>query len=164
MFRPMRRSAQQLTREQTEEILLRGSSGTLAVCGDDGYPYAVPLSYIYSDGRIYLHCAKSGHKLDAIAHCDKVSFCVVDQDTVVPDALTTHFRSAIVFGRARLLTDTDEIVAVIRALSGKYAPALSAERIDKAIQSEMPALGIIVIEIEHMSGKEAIELVRQRKS
>ena len=163
MFRPMRRSAQQLTREQTEEILLRGSNGTLAVCGDDGYPYAVPLNYVYSDGRIYLHCAKSGHKLDAIARCDKVSFCVVDQGTVVPDALTTHFRSAIVFGRARLLTDTDELRAAMHTLSKKYAPALTDERIDKAIQSEMPALGIIVIEIEHMSGKEAIELVRQRK-
>ena len=163
MFKPMRRKTQQLTREQTEEILLRGSSGTLAVCDAEGWPYAVPLSYVYADGRIYIHCAKSGHKLEAIEHCDKVSFCVIDQDAVVPDELTTYYRSAIVFGRARLLTDTDEIVAAIRALSGKYAPALSAERIDKAIQSEMPALGIIVIEIEHMSGKEAIELVRQRK-
>ena len=157
----MRRDAQQLTQAQAEEILLRGSTGTLAVCGDEGYPYAVPLNYLCSDGRIYIHCAKSGHKLDAIAQNDRVSFCVIDKDTVVPDALTTHFRSAIAFGRARLLTEPTELADAVRALSEKYAPALPPERIDRAIESEMPALAVLVIEIEHLSGKEAVELIRR---
>ena len=104
MFRTMRRHAQALEEAQCREILTGGSCGVLAVCGDGGYPYAVPLSYAYSGGKIYIHCAPEGHKLDAIAREEKVSFCVVAQDDVVPEEYTTRYRSAIAFGRARVLT------------------------------------------------------------
>lgn len=84
MFREMRRKRQQLTEAECIEILKRNTSGVLAVSGDNGYPYAVPLNYVYDGGSVYFHCAKSGHKLDAIRTCDKVSLCVVEQDLVVP--------------------------------------------------------------------------------
>ena len=64
MFREMRRNKQQLSRAECEEILRRAASGVLAVSGDGGYPYAVPLSYVYEDGKLWFHCALSGHKLD----------------------------------------------------------------------------------------------------
>ena len=72
-------------------------SGVLAAAGEDDYPYAVPLSYVYCDFKLYFHCAKEGHKLEAIARNPKVSFCVIDQDQVVPEKYTTYFRSVIVF-------------------------------------------------------------------
>ena len=68
MFRPMRRFKQQLSKEECEEILNNCKSGVLAVIGDSGYPYAVPLSYVYFNDKIYFHCAKEGHKVDAIAN------------------------------------------------------------------------------------------------
>ena len=89
--------------ESCVEVLRKGTSGVLAVSGDDGYPYAVPLSYVYDDGRLFFHCAPSGHKLDAIAGNEKASFCVIDQDHVVPEEYTTYYRSVIAFGRARVL-------------------------------------------------------------
>ena len=79
MFRQMRRNRQQLSRERCEEILSRATSGVLAVLGDEGYPYAVPLSYVYSEGKFYFHCARQGHKLDAIRREPKASFCVIDE-------------------------------------------------------------------------------------
>ena len=88
MFREMRRKRQQLSPAECEEILRRGTSGVLAAEGDGGYPYAVPLSYIYEDGRLYFHCAKAGHKLDAVRRNKKVSFCVIDRDTIVSAALS----------------------------------------------------------------------------
>ena len=101
MFREMRRKKQVLSKEECELVLERGTSGVLAVLGEGGYPYAVPLSYVYADGKIVFHCAKQGHKLDAIAKNDKVSFCVVDLDDIQPERYTTYFRSVIAFGRAR---------------------------------------------------------------
>mgnify|MGYP003224104069 CR=1 FL=1 len=89
MFREMRRSRQQLTREEAEAVLSRGTSGVLSVLGDEGYPYGVPLSYVYHDGKLYFHWARSGHKLDAVRACPKASFCVVDQDQVVSREYTT---------------------------------------------------------------------------
>lgn len=162
-FRKMRRIKQQLKDEECAEILKRNTSGVLAVMGDGGYPYAVPLSYVYSDNIIYFHCAKSGHKLDAIKSCDKVSFCVTDQDFVVPGEYTTYFRSVIIFGRASIMQDDSEIRNAIERLAVKYAPNDSADRRNHYIDKEYDAMCMVKIEIEHMTGKEAIELVRKRQ-
>ena len=98
MFRPMRRFKQALSPEECRAVLERGTSGVLALSGDGGWPYAVPLSYVYADGKIYFHSAKSGHKVDAIRSCPRASFCVIDQDHIVPEEYTTYFRSVIAFG------------------------------------------------------------------
>ena len=109
MFREMRRKKQILTPEKSIEILKKGTSGVLALSGDDGYPYAVPLSYVYENSMLYFHGAKEGHKIDAIRTCDKASFCVVEQDHIVPPKYTTYYRSAIAFGRIRILEDEKEV-------------------------------------------------------
>lgn len=160
MFRSMRRAGQQLSAEETERVLTEGRTGVLAVLGDEGYPYAVPLNYVYRDGRIIFHCAKSGHKMDALRGCDKVSFCVIEADEVAPERLLTRFRSAIAFGRARVLEDPAEIRAAARLFGLKYNP--DAEAIEKEIDREWPALACVEIAIEHMTGKEAQELSRER--
>lgn len=66
MFREMRRKRQALPQEICDAVLRRGTSGVLALSGDDGYPYAVPISYIYDGEKLYFHSARQGHKLDAI--------------------------------------------------------------------------------------------------
>ncbi len=162
MFREMRRKKQVLSKEECELVLERGTSGVLAVLGEGGYPYAVPLSYVYTeDGKIVFHCAKQGHKLDAIAKNDKVSFCVVDLDDIQPERYTTYFRSVIAFGRARVLEE-EEKRAAIEALAAKYTPD-DPEGRKQEIEREYRALCVVAIEIEHLSGKEAIELVRKKK-
>ena len=159
-FRPMRRARQALDAEQIEAILRRGSAGTLAVLGDGGWPYAVPLSYVYHGGRIYFHCAKSGHKLDAIRACDRASFCVIDKNEIVPAEFTTYYRSAIVFGRARIVEDAEERMAAMRALAAKYSPRESEDafRIEMKV-SGSASLCVVALDIEHMSGKQAKELI-----
>ncbi|MCH5278331.1 MAG: pyridoxamine 5'-phosphate oxidase family protein [Christensenellaceae bacterium] len=162
MFRQMRRKAQQLTEAECIEVLISNTSGVLAVLGDDGYPYAVPLSYVYDGRALYFHCAKSGHKLDAINNNNKVSFCVVDQDLVIPQKYTTFFRSVIVFGRASIVSNENEIRRAIERLAVKYYPDDSKANRDLAIERESKAMCMVKIEIEHMTGKEAIELAKAR--
>ena len=91
MFREIRRKNQLLSTEETIKIFERGTSGVLALLGDNDYPYAVPISYVYCDGILFFHGAKTGHKIDAIAKCGKASFCVIDEDNVVPEEYTTFF-------------------------------------------------------------------------
>lgn len=105
MFRKMRRCQQALSQEEIEDVLYRGSSGVLALSGDDDYPYAVPISYVYDGEKLFFHCAKSGHKLDAIQRKAKASFCVIDQDQIVPEAYTTYYRSVIAFGKIQVMKD-----------------------------------------------------------
>ncbi len=158
MFRNMLRKKQLLSEEATVDILKGGTSGVLGVTGDDGYPYAVPLSYALDGDRLFFHSAKKGHKIDAIERNDKVSFCVISQDEVRPQTFTTHFRSAIVFGRARVLTDDGERRHALECLVAKYSPGYLAEG-QREIEREWNRVCVIELKIEHMTGKSAIELV-----
>ena len=167
MFQPMRRYQQALPPEECATILKRATAGVLAVSGNEGYPYAVPLNFVFDDSRpgcasIYFHSAKTGHKLDAIARNDKVSFCVVDRDDVVPREYTTYFRSVIVFGRARILENEAQKRAAIEKLALKYSPDDEEGRIQE-INRSFPALCMVEIRIEHITGKEAVELHRKRQ-
>ena len=161
MFRPMRRMKQQLPEEKVLEILRNHKAGVLAVLGDEGYPYAVPLNYVYRDGRLFLHGARTGHKLDAIRANDKVSFCIIDKDDIVADELTTYFRSVIIFGRARILETPEEIFQAVSAIGLATNP--DSERVHRTVSSSMNAMVGIEITIEHMTGKESIELVRMHR-
>lgn len=163
MFREMRRKQQQLSPRENDEILRRCTSGVLAVTGDGGYPYAVPLSYVYQDGKLWFHGAVTGHKLDAVLQNDKVSFCVIDQDEVVPEKLTSAYRSVIVFGRARVLEDEAEIRRAARWLGQKYDPANSSD-MNREIDQAIHRMRMIRLDIEHMTGKEGIVLTQARKN
>lgn len=157
MFREMRRGRQILSQEETIAILERGSNGVLACLGDEDYPYAVPLNYVYHNGKIYFHSAMTGHKMDAMMKHPKVSFAVVDQDTIVSEKYTSYFRSAIVFGKARI-AEGDERLEAFRALVEKYSGDQPEENKRREIESCTRAY-IVAIDIEHMTGKQAKELV-----
>lgn len=163
MFREMRRKRQLLPEEKAMEILENGTSGVLALLGDEGYPYAVPISYVYCGSKLYFHCAKAGHKIDAVRGCEKASFCVIAQDQVVPERYTTYFRSAIAFGRIRVIEDDAEKRSAIERLAAKYTPGDEEGRL-KEIDQEYRALCMLEMDIERLTGKEAIELVRQHEA
>lgn len=149
--------------EEIAAILEKGTSGVLALSGENGYPYAVPISYGYDGSKLYFHCAKSGHKLDAIRNSSKASFCIVDQDMVVPRKYTTYFRSVVVFGTIRILEDEAEKWEAIEKLAVKYAPDDNADNRRQVIAREWANLCMLELTIEHMTGKESIELVRARQ-
>ena len=159
MFREMRRKRQALTQAQCQAILEQGSCGVLALSGDDGYPYAEPLSDLYHQGKLYFHCAKSGHKLDALRREPKASFCVVAQDQVAPLEYTTLYRSVIVFGRLRELEDDKEKRAAIEALALKYAPQDTPAHREEAIRRDWGPLCVLELTPEHVSGKQGKDLV-----
>ena len=164
MFREMRRFKQALTEEKCMEILKRRTSGVLAVSGDDGYPYAVPLSFVYHEGVLYFHGARTGHKIDAISRNSKVSFCVTDLDRIIPEKFTTCFRSVIVFGTMRILTDEAEKRNALTALAKKYSPAQTGEALEEELQKTLPRVCLLALTVAHMSGKEARELTETAQS
>ena len=159
-FRAMRRKRQQLSEEESVAILKKATAGTLALLGDNDYPYAVPLSYVYQEGRVYFHSALSGHKVDAIRKCDKASFCVIEQDDVQPEKYTTFFRSVIAFGRIHIIEDEHEKLETARMLGNRYNPNHD-EALQKEIEGGLSGMLMIRFDSEHLTGKEAIELMKQ---
>lgn len=159
MFRDMRRKNQKLSKEQIDDIMSKATSGVLALCGDNGYPYAVPLSFVYTDDRLYFHCARTGHKLDAIARCDKASFCVISKDDVLPEKYTTLYKSVIAFGKIRVLKTIDEMRQPIISLTKKYVKN-DDEGIVKEFDGAKNNMYMLELDIEHISGKQCIELTK----
>lgn len=159
MFREMRRSHQALPAEEISAVLNRCTSGVLALSGDDGYPYALPISYVYDGDRLYFHAATTGHKLDAIRRNPRASFCVVDQDRVVPEAFTSHYRSVIAFGQIRVVEDDAQKRAAIEKLAAKYAPNETPEHRSQSIEQSWSRFCMLEMRIEHVSGKAARELL-----
>jgi len=163
MFREMRRNKQILSEEESVEVLNKGTAGVLALLGDDDYPYAVPISYVYFNNKIYFHGAKSGHKIDAIEKCDKASFCVIAQDHIMPEEYTTYYISVIAFGRIRILEDETEKKRAVEELAKKYYPGDSEENRQMTIDKAWESFCMMEFTVEHLSGKEGIELARARQ-
>ena len=161
-FREMRRKRQQLAEEESIAILQKATAGTLALLGDDDYPYAVPISYVYHDRKLYFHSALAGHKVDAIRKCDRASFCVIDQDAVQPQKYTTFYRSVIAFGRIHIIEDAQEKLETARMLGNRYNPN-QEEALQKEIENGLSRMLMICFDIEHLTGKESIELVKRNE-
>jgi len=161
MHEPMRRTRQLLSAEETVAILGTATAGVLALTGEDGYPYAVPLSFAYEDGSLFFHSAKAGHKLDAIGHSDKASFCVIADDEVVQESFTTRYRSAIAFGRVSVLTDDERKRHALRLLAEKYFPDY-IEAADAEIDGSWDRTCALEMTIEELTGKAAIEIIKER--
>ena len=163
MFREMRRKKQMLSVDECIEILNKGTSGVLALSGDHDYPYAIPISYVYCNSKLYYNSAKSGHKIDAISKCSKASFCVIDQDNIIPEKYTTYFRSVIAFGNIHIMENEIEIKKAIDDLAKKYYPADNETGRNAEIEKEWKLLCMMEFSIEHLSGKEAIELAKAKQ-
>jgi len=157
MFRKMRRIKQLLSKEDTQKVMERCSNGVMACLGDDDYPYAVPFNYVYYNDKIYFHSAKAGHKLDSIIKNPKVSFAVVDKDQIVSEEYTSYFRSVIAFGKARIV-EGDEWYEAFSVLVEKYSLDRPKEEKVKEIEGCQRS-HIIAIDVDHITGKEAKELV-----
>ena len=155
MFREMRRIRQQTDTAECERILEAAKRGVLYVNGDGGYPYGVPMDFVYADGKIYFHSALAGHKLDAIRADDKVSFCVLSDGVKEPDDWWYHFTSVIVFGRLRVVEDEGARIDAFRKLGMKYFP--TAEMVEHDIKKDAARALILELTIEHMTGKRVRE-------
>ena len=160
-FREMRRKRQQLTDADSIAVLQKATSGTLALLGDNDYPYAVPISYVYDNGKLYFHSAMAGHKVDAIRRCNKASFCVIEKDDVRPEKYTTYFRSVIAFGRIEIVEDEAEKRTIMHMMGNRFNPNHD-DALQKELESGLAHMLAIRMDIEHLTGKEAIEFVRQR--
>jgi nitroimidazol reductase NimA-like FMN-containing flavoprotein (pyridoxamine 5'-phosphate oxidase superfamily) len=178
MFRKIRRKEKQLTAEECNTILTMAEYGTLATMGADGYPYAVPVNYVFHNGNIYFHCSTVGHKLDNISYCSNVSFNVVTDVLVVPlipdnavnendlkfDGFDTNFNSVIIFGNAKEVSEQekmDGLCALLKKFLDEDEYSKYKEAGIKYIECSLKRTKLIKIEIEHMTGKRGIKENRQ---
>ncbi len=157
MFRELRRKKRAIDNEAAAALLRSERRGVLAVNGDDGYPYAVPIDFLYDEekNKIYFHGAKAGYKIEALRACDKVCFTVYGHETVRKEQWAPYVQSVVIFGRCHLLDNIPWVMDTAKRFAMKYFPDESIA--DKEIASFADAMQMFEIEIENMCGKEIQE-------
>ena len=153
MFRELQRKNQQISMEECIELLKKETRGVLSVLGDGDYPYGMPMNHWYNveDGKIYFHCGKSGHRLDALRKCNKVSFCTYDSGYREEGDWALHVKSVIVFGTMEIIDDMDTIADIARKLSYKFTQ--DEEYIRTEIEKYAKATLLLQLTPEHICGK-----------
>lgn len=153
MFRLMRRFKQQISNEECIKVLKEQPRGILSMIGDDGYPYGIPLDHWYSetDNKLYFHCAKEGHKLDAIKACDKVSYCVMDEGFRKDGDWALNINSVVVFGKICVVEDEDKKREICTNLIKKFHD--DEEYLQHELTHAFPRVCCLELTIEHMTGK-----------
>lgn len=153
MFRPMRRFKQEISKEECIRILKEQKRGVLSVIGDDGYPYGVPINHWYceEDGKLYFHGNLTGHRIDAIERCDKVSFCVYDEGFRREGEWALNISSVIIFGRIAKVTDQEKVIRICSDLTRKFTD--DEAYLEKELKYSLPRTLLLELTIEHMTGK-----------
>lgn len=153
MFRELIRKNKQLSNEACVELLKREKRGVLSVIGDMGYPYGTPMNHFYNeaDGKIYFHCGKIGHRLDAIKENDKVSFCVYDQGFANEGEWALNVKSVVVFGRIEIIDDVEIISNITAKLSRKFTE--DEKYISNEIKNYVSKTLLLKLTPEHICGK-----------
>lgn len=157
MFRPMRRTGRAISDEAAKHLLRQSRRGVLAVNGDDGYPFAIPVNYYYDQeqGKIWFHGAKAGQKVDALKKNDKVCFTVYGNEHFEPGDWAPYVQSTVVFGRCRLIEDAALTETYVRELGMKYYPG--REEVEAEIAKAIKAVQLYELTIEHLTGKQIQE-------
>jgi nitroimidazol reductase NimA-like FMN-containing flavoprotein (pyridoxamine 5'-phosphate oxidase superfamily) len=152
MFKAMRRAEKKMAVDQVEMILNNAGYGVLGLTLPNGYPYAVPVNFVYQEGAIYIHCAGEGQKLDAIRHAAKATFTIVNSEQVIRSKFTTAYESVMVFGKAAIVEASPENAGPLKLFIEKYAPAFMTEGmayVNKAAASTT----LIKLTIDYKEGK-----------
>lgn len=157
MFRELTRKAKQLPHEECIELLKNELRGVLSVMGDNGYPYGMPMNHFYneSDGNIYFHCGKEGHRIDSLRNCEKVSFCVYDKGYRKDGNWALNIKSVIVFGKAEIIDNLEEITDITAELSRKFTD--DEAYISREIKAFAAKTLLIKLTPEHICGKSVNE-------
>ncbi|MGI6361125.1 MAG: pyridoxamine 5'-phosphate oxidase family protein [Bacillota bacterium] len=154
MTRKMQKSSRQLPDQEAKQLLAQGDTGVLSINGDDGYPYGVPMTYIYveKDQAIYLHSANYGYKWEALQENNKVCFTAILSSKILPHKSTAAFESVIVTGIAHQLQDDSDKRAVMDLFVKCFCKG-HEEVGNKLIKGVYDKTGVIRLEIEELKGK-----------
>lgn len=149
----VRRRDRLLDEPSARELLIGGKYGILSMQAENGGAYAVPISYVWDrGGSIYFHCAPEGRKIHCLALCNKVSFCVVGSQKVIPEKFSTLYESIILEGKAYIGLPEDERMKALELLIDKYSFEFKEKGIQYAKKSFFRT-EVIKLKIEKWSGK-----------
>ena len=147
----MRRKDRERDREFALAVIDQCEYGTVAIQGEE--PYCLPLSLVRVGEELYFHCALEGKKIDLLRENSAVWVSFVGSNAAAEDDFTTYFRSAMVRGTARQVTDPEEKAAALNALCQKLTPN-HMPAFDREVARSLAVTGIWKIRMDEITAKE----------
>lgn len=153
MFRKLTREKQKLSIDECKKLLTSEKRGVLSLYGLDGYPYGVPMDFLYNEkeNTIFFHGGKHGHKYEAILKKPKVSFCTFDKGYQEEGKWPYIVKSVVVFGKVAEITDRKKAMDLLRAFGYKYCS--DDEYVEYEVREDGPHSLCLELKIEDMQGK-----------
>jgi nitroimidazol reductase NimA-like FMN-containing flavoprotein (pyridoxamine 5'-phosphate oxidase superfamily) len=148
-WREMRRKDREMTRAEAEALLHEADFGFLASVDDEGRPYCVPLNHVFTDGYIVFHSALKGAKLDNLRSNPRVSYAVCTEHEVLPQEISTRYKSAVLFGTAEIVEDPALKRELLVALLNRLAPGRNFACGGETIGNTC----VVRIKIDRLTGK-----------
>lgn len=157
MFRKVRKIKNELDEKTTKEVLKKAPRGVLALNGDDGYPYGLPLNYVYDEDNnvLYFHGTKTGYKIDCIEKSPKASFTALLEEGVSDDGWSKNVSSVVAYGLLEEIEDSDFARDALVKLAQKYYP--SEDLIEENIKANFKNTKMLAFHINYMTGKRVNE-------
>ncbi|ATB69213.1 pyridoxamine 5'-phosphate oxidase family protein [Sulfurospirillum diekertiae] len=145
-----------LSFEQIRALFERANVGRLGCVRHDGYPYVIPMHFVYSEHKIYLHGLPKGQKIDILTSNPYVCFeidemiTLLDKNVENPCDVNTAFNSIIAQGEAKIVDNLDEKKEALSKIVKKFTPHL----MDKELPENMVnGTAVIRININECIGR-----------
>ena len=153
MFRKIRKVKNEISIEDAQKILEKAPRGVIALNGDEGFPYGLPLNFYYDKelNQIYFHGAKKGYKIDCIEKSPKASFTAMLEEGLSEDGWSMNVSSVIAYGLVEEIENPDFARDAMIKMAEKYYP--NRELIDENMEMNFKNTKMLVFHVKHMSGK-----------
>ena len=153
MFREVQRVKQRLSPAECDKVLESALRGVLALNGEDGYPYALPINFYYDKaaGKIYFHSGKTGYKVDCLKASEKACFTAQDQGERKDGEWWLNIKSVVAFGEIEKVSDKAEIAEISRKLSLRFTQ--DTTYIEEEITKYLDVTLLLALSIKHLTGK-----------
>ncbi len=149
----MQRADRQLSQEEALEVVDRCEYAFLAMTGEDGNPYCLPLSTVRDGLDVYFHCAMEGYKTACMRRAPKVCLTCVEGARHQPEKMTMIYGSAVALGVAEEVTDEKTKEKALRLLCRRHAAGVDAQKVEKCVMGGLQKTAVWCIHIHEITGK-----------
>jgi uncharacterized protein len=122
----------------------------------DGQPFCTPSLFWREGQRVYWHGSNSSRMLRRLSSGEPVCLTVTHFDSIVLARCgfnhSADYRSAMLFGHAKLLDDLGEKTRALRMMVDRFFPGRTAQ-LRQSTPQEINATTVLVMEIERASAK-----------
>ncbi len=153
----MRRGDLVMPAEDVKLLLEHGETARLATTGSDGWPYVLPMLYVWRDPHLYFHTSSaSGHLAANLAHDCRVCMVIDEPGSVYGYGRfecdsSISYRSVMAFGKVQQVEDPAEKSLFCDELMRKYGGGITGR--PQGFYPRLASIDVRRIEVERMSGK-----------